>query len=265
MSPRLLRTDRGKNHSYRLDDRKVDGVTTVLNAGLPKPALLQWAADMAASYAVDHLPDLAEMSTAKAVDAIRYAHRDRSRAAMARGSEIHALGEPLAHGKPVEVPDALAGPVNAYARFLDRWGIEAIASETPVASTVARYAGTADLWATVAARDGRRALIDLKTGKDAYSDVALQLAAYRHADLWQPDGPDSEEDLPPVDLVYVALILPDDVRMIPVRAGEREWTIFRYVQQVARWTGEQRWNYGEPPTNPVLLPDAQPDREDVPA
>jgi hypothetical protein len=260
---RLERRDRGRNHSYRLDGQKVDGVTTVLNAGIPKPALLQWAADMAASYAIDHLPDLAEMPTAKAVDAVRYAHRDRSRKAMARGSDIHALGEGLAHGRPVEVPEELAGPVEAYARFLDRWQIEAIASETPVASTVARYAGTSDLTARVGARGGARALIDLKTGKDAYAEVALQLAAYRYADLWQPDGPDSEEDQPPVDLVFVALILPDDVRMIPVRAGEREWNVFRWAQQIARWTGEQKWQYGEPPTNPVLLPDAHPDREDA--
>ena len=35
---RRRRVDRGRNHEYFLDGTKCDGVTTLLNGGVPKPA-----------------------------------------------------------------------------------------------------------------------------------------------------------------------------------------------------------------------------------
>jgi hypothetical protein len=68
--------------------------------------------------------------------------------------------------------------------------------------------------------------------------VCLQIAAYRYADLWQPDGPGSENtDVPEVAATYVAHILPDTVRLVPVTAGPAEFRAFLYVLQTARWVG----------------------------
>lgn len=233
MTPRLKRRNHGRGHSYTIDGFPADGVTTILNA-LPKQ-LTQWSSDIAANYAVEHWEELTGESMTKRLDRIRYAHRDALSAAGLRGTQIHALGERLSHGAAVEVPDEHRGPVEAYARFLDRWEIEPIATESPVANTEYLYGGTTDLTATIGARDGARALIDIKTGKGVYESTVLQLAAYRFCDLWQPDGPESEEALPPVDLVYVAHVLGDDVRMLPVIAGEAEWKEFLYVQVTSQW------------------------------
>lgn len=259
-NPRLVRRNYGRNHGYTLDGNKIPGVTTILNA-LPKE-LKQWAANCAAEFAIEHWDELAATPLAKRLDKIRYAHRDVVNAAALRGNEIHDLGEKLSHGLEVKVPDQHRGPVEAYARFLDKWQIEVVATETPVVSTqYGGYGGTADLWARIGAREGAPALIDLKTGKGIYESVALQLAAYRYAELWQPDGPASETELDPmaVDYVYVAHILPDDVRLLPVKAGPPEFRQFLYVMQTHRWLEKHGWKGDQP-----LIGDAE-TLESVPA
>lgn len=239
----LERIDRGTYHEYVLAGTKLvgSGVTTILNDGMAKPALVQWSADQAASYAVEHHDELQALPLAKRVDKIRYAHRDTLRTASTRGTDIHSYGEKLVAGVEVQVPDPIRGPVEQYARLLDAWGIEPIAVETPLANVQYRYAGTADLWCRVGARDGCKALVDIKTGKDVYPETALQLAAYRYADLWQPNGPESEStQVPVVDRVYVAHVMPDDARMVPVVATPAEHRTFLYVQQVAKWSRSVR-------------------------
>ena len=230
---RLTRRNHGRGHSYRLDGHKVPGVTTILNA-LPKPALTKWAAEKAADHAVNHWDELAALPVSERHKRILWAHREDVSAAMARGTRIHALGDKLAHGEDVKVPDDLVGPVEAYARFLDYWQIEPHASETPIASTRYRYGGTADLWGSIGRLGVSSALIDLKSGRGLYDETALQLAGYRYADLWQPDGPTSEEPLPEVEDVFVAHITPDDVRLVPVEVTPDTFRGFLYVAEVAR-------------------------------
>jgi hypothetical protein len=230
-------------HGYTLDGEKIDGVTSVLNA-LPK-ALKQWAADCAANYAVEHWAELGEESLTKRLDKIRFAHVDVVGEAALRGTDIHRYGEILVAGGTVDDPQYL-GPAQAYARFLDQWKIDLIATETPVVNLAHRYAGRADLWGHIGVRDDARALIDLKSGKNVYESTVLQCAAYRYADLWQPDGPDSETELPDVDLVYVAHIGVDDVRMLPVQAGKAELRAFLYVQQTHHWLDAHGFKGAEP-------------------
>lgn len=244
-------------HAYYIDGVKVDGVTTILNA-LPK-SLTQWAADAGANYAVENWADLTDLPMTKRLDSIRYAHRDIKNAAAMRGTEIHSLGEKLYGGLPIEVPPEHKGPVEAYAKFLDAWDITPIASETPVVNLQYRYGGTADLWATIGVRDNVRALIDLKTGNNVYESTVLQLTGYRNADLWQPAKGDakarqaSEEPLPPVDETWVAHILPDTVRMRPVRT-EGQFRAFLYVQQVHRWLEAHGFKGEEPLIDEPQMP-----------
>jgi hypothetical protein len=231
-TPRLARRNHGKGHSYKIDGQKATGVTTALNA-IAKPALVDWAARVTTEYAVNNWDDLAQLPPATRMDKISRARWDTVKEAALRGTRIHDLGEKLSHGAPVEVPDEYRGPVEAYARFLDEWDIEMIATETPCCNTNHRYAGTADGWAKIG-RTGENVLLDIKTGKGVYNEAALQLAAYRYADLWQPNGPDSETLRGPVDAVYVAHVLPDTVRLLPVVAGPDEFRTFLYALQLHR-------------------------------
>ncbi len=241
---RLVRHNSGRGHWYDVDGRKVDGVTTAISTGFPLN-LKQWAADTAANYAIEHWAELSEEPLTKRLDRMRYAHRERLSAAALRGTEIHAYGEQLVHGGDVEIPDEYRGPSEAYAKFLDEWEIEPIATETPVANTEYGYAGTADLWATIGARGGEPALVDLKTGKRVYESVALQLAAYRNATLWQHDDTE-DENVPLVESVYVAHVLADAVELVPVRADAQAFRTFLYVLSTSRWINAHGWKGDDP-------------------
>lgn len=238
-------------HGYLLDGDKIPGVTKILNA-LPK-SLAQWAADAGANLAVEKWDELSQLPLTKRLDAIRYAHRDVVGEAATRGTEVHAMGQKLAHGEEVDVPDEYRGPVQAYARWLDRWEIEPVASEAAICNITHRYGGRGDLWATIGKRDGAFAYIDLKTGKNVYESAVLQSAAYDGAEIWHPDGPASEQPYTSADLIYVAHILPDDVRMLPVRGvggavkpGAPEFRTFLYVKQVWEWLEHHGYRGDEP-------------------
>lgn len=235
-----------KGRVYKLDGNPVPSVTTILNV-LPKN-LTQWAADAAANEAVENWSELSELPITKRLDRIRYAHRNTLKAAALRGTEIHGYGEKLVNGEVVDIPDEYVGPAQAWARTIDAWQIEPLATEAAIVSTQHRFAGRGDLWGTVGVRDGARCYIDLKTGKNIYESVVLQCAGYDGGDLWQPDGPASEEPYEPVDLMFVAHILPDDVRMVPVRGaggavrpGVSEWRQFLYTKQTWHWLDRHGW------------------------
>lgn len=243
--PRLHVTPKGRD--YKLDGVKIPSVTTVLNA-LPKQ-LAQWAADAAANEAIENWDELSGMSIMARLERIRYAHRRVVKAAALRGTEIHNLGEKLAAGEEVDVPDEHKGPVTAYARFLDAFHVEPVASETPMVNTHYRYGGRPDLWAWIRTRDWpdrHFALIDLKTGRQIYEDVVLQLAGYRSGDLWQPDGPKSETGAPEVQALYVAHIMADDVRLLPVEKRPEDVTQFLYVLTTWRWLQDHGYKGDQP-------------------
>lgn len=240
----------GRGHAYYINDVKVDGVTTILNA-LPK-SLTQWAADAGANYAVENWDKLTELPLTKRLDAIRYAHRDLKNTAAARGTEIHRLGQKLVEGLPIDAGPHL-GPAEAYARFLDKWDIHPEATEFPLVNLKYRYGGTGDLMAAIGKRDGVRAFIDLKTGNNVYESSALQLCAYNNAELWQPAGADaskdkreaSEQEFVPAAETWVAHILPDDVRFSPVRTSD-QFRAFLYLQQIHHWLALHGFKGEEP-------------------
>lgn len=232
---RLVRRNYGLGHGYQLDGEKIVGVTTAIGV-LDKPALRNWYAEEAAKRAVNEWERLSHLPITERLDYIKRGARDKTSAAALRGTQIHDYGQQLAHGESPDVPEEHVGPATAYARFLDKWEIEPIASETPLAHTVHKYGGTADLWCRIGKRDNAVCLLDVKTGKGIYSETGLQLAGYRYSELIQVDG--QEIPTPAVDLVYVAHVLPDDVRMLPVVANERVFRQFLYILQAYRATEE---------------------------
>lgn len=232
MTTRLVRRNYGRGHGYQLDGEKIVGVTTVLGV-LDKPALRNWYAEQAAKRAVDEWDRLGQLPVSDRLDYIKRGARDTVTAAALRGTQIHDLGEKIAHGEAIDVPPEHRGPVEAYARFLDEWDVTTVATETPLCSLTHKYGGTADNWSKIGKRDNAMCLLDVKTGKGIYSEVAWQLAAYRFSELIQPEK-GVEIATPAVDLVYVAHVLPDTVRMIPVVADEQTFRQFLYIKEAHR-------------------------------
>ena len=120
------------------------------------------------------------------VDALKgtpYAQRD---AAARRGTEVHDLAEKLSHGEEVDVPDELAGYVQAAVAWLDDWQARPLLTEKPIGNRQWWYAGTLDaVWEMP---DGTRWITDWKTGKSGiWPEASLQAAAYAHAEFYLDD------------------------------------------------------------------------------
>ena len=230
---RLARRNYGSGHAYQLDGNRCPGVTTIIGK-LDKPALIDWAARKSAGYAIDHWDELGRLPLMERAKLIQDARWESNKSAIVRGNRIHAMGEQLAHTGQPEAPPELLSQVEAYARFLDRWDMETLALEAPVAHTDYRYAGTLD--SIVKSPKLGTILLDIKTGSGVFGEVALQLAAYRYADLLQVSGkPPKEGPMIPVDDCYVAHVLGDDVELLPIEVTEETFDAFLYLREIYEW------------------------------
>lgn len=237
----ITRRNYGRGHGYHdSTGAKIRGVTTWINDGMPKPALVNWAANEAAGYAVDHWTELDELSVAQRLDTIRKQWRGSNKGSMAIGTRVHAIAEQVVTGAEVHVDDDIRGYVEQYVAFLDAFDVQPVVVEGVVGNLTMTppYAGTLDLIADL--KDGQRWLLDLKTGASVWGEVGLQLAAYRYATTLMVDG--QPEPMPEVDACGVVHVRPDTYELRPVKADADTFLRFRYVQQVAL-TGQQTRNW----------------------
>lgn len=226
----------GKPTHYYVDanDKRIPGVTTILNEGLPKPALINWAANATAEAAVNRWDELSDMGVADRLKVLKKARYEDRDAAAKRGTEVHALAEKLLLGQEVQVPDELRGHVEAYVQFLDDWNPTPVLTEVTVISYRHGYAGTLDM---VMDADNRRILADIKTTRSGiYGETALQLAAYRYADNYINPETGGEEAMPAVDDTWAIWVRGDGYSVIPLDTSESVFDDFRRVAAVARAT-----------------------------
>lgn len=247
-TPPIRRVDTAKGHHYKdATGQRVPGVTTIRDKGVPKPALITWAGDATAEYAVDHWDELGAMPPAARLKRLKRARYEEVDRAKDRGTEVHRAAEQLLAGKSVQVPEEIAGHVEAYARFLDEFKVEPLHIEFSCVSYRWGYAGTADLCAhLVLPQRGRTLLLlDLKTSRSGiFGETALQLAAYRHADKWVVDG----AEIDPVEVAHCAGIhvRGDGYDLLPVEAGEQEHKEFLYAMRVGGFVDRSRDLVGSP-------------------
>ncbi|MEV7402857.1 hypothetical protein AB0N93_21000 [Streptomyces sp. NPDC091267] len=234
------------------------GVTSVIGM-LPKPFLQRWSANMAAELAVDSIDFLADMASRDRDGAIKYvagaAHRYTKHRADV-GSKAHDLfermirtgaftardstGEFLAHVHPDMVPYRAH-----FAEFLSVVNPELVRAEDVAWSDTHGYAGSFDailrVWLDEKGkptpdRSGVPALlmVDWKTSKGTYPDVALQMAAYARADfLIDPDG--NREPTPEFDGAAVLHITPDGWEFKPVRIDDEVFAVFLSLRHIFDW------------------------------
>lgn len=231
----IRRYNAGSGHWYEVDGRKADGVTSLISKGMPKQ-LQKWAAEKTANYALDHWDELSALPLSERLKLMMGAQWADLAGAANRGKRVHHLGQQLASGAEIDVPEDLAGYVESYLAFLNDWEPDPLLVETTVANRAVHYAGTLDLLARV--RFARAAeqeiwLFDIKTGNRVYGDTALQLAAYAYAEVYvAADG--SEHPMPDVQAAAVVHVRSDgySVYRLPLDGGV--FNIFRHVAFVAR-------------------------------
>lgn len=170
--------DKPERRAYRVDGKRVPGVTTVLGV-LDKPALIGWAARTAADAAVEAIANGLPHDDAREVGSKAvFARRNK---AADLGTRAHAFVESYFAGEQtiVNLTDEDDAMVYACARraidHIEKTCTRVVLSETAYTSPLG-FGGTLDL---VVERDGKLLIADLKTGKGVHDEVIPQLAAYR--------------------------------------------------------------------------------------
>jgi hypothetical protein len=235
-------------------------VTNALSVGCAKPALVPWAAKVAAEYAIEHLPQIVMQSRTDRDGAIRSI---KSQVTVARdkaadlGTRIHALAEAHVTGRPTATDEEAAPYVRQYEAFLADFDVDLErdieAAELTVAYPAQGYAGTLDLLirlpldgytqgAVKRLPDGQRGLflVDLKTSAtrpaaSVYGEYALQLTALRNAvECWLPN----DEIVPmPRGIVGAACLnlRKNTYELIPLPSGNAEIAAWRGCLALTKW------------------------------
>lgn len=235
----IQRINYGRGHSYKVDGVKYDGVTTLINKGLPKPALVSWAARSVAEHVADNLEavqGMKAMGREAIVAALKEAPWTSRDTAAAKGTEVHGLAEKLTRGEKIQIPEHLTGYVESCIAFLDQWKVREVLVERTIANRKWRYAGTLDLVAEVAdpTVGDVLALLDWKTGASGvWPEVSLQLAAYAHAEVYLADD-NTEQTMPKVDAGYAVWLRSDGFDVYPVEIGQEPFKTFQHLAWLAR-------------------------------
>lgn len=244
--PALARDRTGRR--YMIPDPAPDGppvecpsVTTILNK-LAKPALVNWAALEVAKFAYTSRDTWINLDETAAVDVLKRAPYRNSRKKMNVGSAVHLAidawikaGKPAEITNPTELDDLDLLPYIAGAiRFLNDHVQRVIRSEVTFANLTYRYAGTGDLVAKL--HDGRTAVIDWKSGKRLYPEVALQLAAYARSEFAVNDD-GSRYNLAPITVgVGVHLDGEGGYTAQPVEISDQLFRTFTALRTLQKWS-----------------------------
>lgn len=205
-----------EKHQYRLDGKRLTSVTTVLGAGIPKPFLIDWAANTAADYAI--------ANPGASRDEIASAHRKERDKAGVRGTAVHNLAEDLVHGRAVEVPEELAPYIDGYLTFIDAWHLTPLLTEKTICLPGLGVAGRFDLIGTSPfLNGGLPCIFDVKTSKGVYRETAAQLAAYSKGEYYVTDEePGAQHELPVVGASYVIHVTEYGTELVPFAGTPEE-------------------------------------------
>ncbi len=171
-------TNKRRGGFYWLDNEPYLSVTEILKSIDKSGALMYWFG-REVYYAMVKDPSLSEK------DALAMPYQ-ASRKAMDRGSTIHSIVEAYkSTGRRIEtVPVHLREYAFAFYDFMQDFQVDIIDQEKTLISKEHKIAGTLDMYAGV---NGKKMILDIKTGKDIYMEAGLQMSAYaemlRESDL----------------------------------------------------------------------------------
>jgi hypothetical protein len=236
-TPKVSTIKRGDSRFYvhPEDDRKVPGVTSVVGM-LPKPFLTRWAAKSVAEYAVANVASvigLAMNDKVGAVDLLKGAPWRDTKQAADTGTAVHDLFERMGNGEDIgRVHPDLKPYVEHFESFLAEFEPTFLFQEETVWSDEHLYAGSFDALCEI---HGERVWVDYKTTRSGVHDeVALQLAAYAHADfILRSDG--TRVPLPKSTKAAVLHVRPEGWSLVPVRIDRDVFDAFLHLRQTFEW------------------------------
>lgn len=248
LAPRL--TFEPVKHIYRLDGKRATSVTTILSGGIPKGALVPWAAKTAAQYAVDN-PGASLEEIQGAPD------RDRDEAGR-RGTRVHDTIEKILRGEDPEIPEEIAAHITGWAAFVAAWQITAVYQECIVAHGDLRYAGKFDLIGrSPLINGGKPFILDWKTSRSVHDEAALQMSAYALAEFMIHPETGEEIPIPCVSASFVAHVTSEGTELYPCAESRlelrRHHRLFRAALDVYRGATPRRHALKKPLPTPAAL------------
>lgn len=226
-------------------------VTTILSV-IDKPALKKWAAKTVAEYAVKEQGIWSQLDNPAAVDLLKGSPFRYTEKRSDLGTAVHESVERYILGLPRQEitseecetcgqrfefpwPQDIYPYMKSFEKFLDEWNPRFEASEASVYSRRYGYAGTLDMLVWI---EDELILLDVKTGKEAYPEAAIQLTAYARADFMGLDDDSTEVPMPQVAGAGVLLLRPRHYKVIPVNLTEETFVTFRAARNLWYWQQE---------------------------
>jgi len=188
-SPKLATTTyQGRLYTHPITGAQYPSVTTVLNVVGKGDALKHWAAGEVAKYAVKMKNTWLELDDQAAVDLLkREPLRSLDRAAT-RGTDVHAVAETFARtGVLPTWADEINGYVEALRAFFAQHQPTPVLVEATVFNSTIKYAGSFDMVCKLPQYGDELVILDYKTSKAIYPDVAAQLSAYANGEEYIGD------------------------------------------------------------------------------
>jgi hypothetical protein len=145
-------TSAGRTYRWR-DNETFTSVTTIIGGGVPKPALVGWAAKRVAEIAVARYPVWTQMqSEAEKIDWLKRAPYREQEGAAIQGTAIHEWAEQRVLGLPVtaeSLPDEQQPYAHSFLQFVHQMNPTWEMSEATVYNREHGYAGTLDALLTL--------------------------------------------------------------------------------------------------------------------
>lgn len=175
-----------KGHVHLFDGKRMTGVTTVLGV-IAKPALINWAANMAVDYINERLgrvesgdftneKNLVWTTSKRILEEARKAHTKRKEAAGDIGKLVHtAVEEFIKNGKEPELDEQGMKMFENFRKWSIDNKVKFIESEKHVYSESLFLGGILDMVVNIG---GQNWICDVKTG-GVYPEAFAQMAAYQ--------------------------------------------------------------------------------------
>jgi hypothetical protein len=224
-------------------------------AALPKEGIPRWAARTVAEYAFDHpdqwrhLPreDWEEQVETAAGRQKKVRHKGavstlkgvpwlvRDQAA-ARGSEVHDVVEKMINGQDYTVEAEVYPWVAAAQEYVARCRPRPRLTEVSIYNDTHLYAGSADFLGSLEALPelGTDVLVDYKTGKDVYDDMAVQLVAYAKGEYYL-DAADRERPWPQASAAVIVHLGPAGFKVYRSPLKKMLWEVFLAAKTIRAW------------------------------
>lgn len=244
-------TDTNAGRFYHWGAEPFVSVTTVIGDGVPKPGLQRWFMKNIAKTAAAERVKLATMSAAEVEKFLLSSSSPASTEnSAALGSKVHAKAEIISRGGMTgDIPDDEMPFIENFIQFVKDFSPTYVEAESSVYSRKYGYAGTLDAIVTI---DGKTHVLDIKTGKSVWPEVALQLAAYKHADfIGRSSG--TEEPMHVTDDIGLVLHLrPEKYELVPTDISLPTFDTFLSALDMHRWTRV----FSKDMIRPAILPTA---------